>query len=127
MLPVLLGDKEIELLYDSGSSAFGLITSKQRYDDNTDPEVKEIRYDANRFGDKMPVFHKNTDHTFLMSNVNLNLTRISYVGQYAEFQKYLSPFTRIGGWLGNLPFTESVLILDMKKEEFVVVSNAGGN
>ncbi|MFP4846169.1 hypothetical protein [Winogradskyella sp. PE311] len=42
---------------------------------------------------------------------------------YTWSQPLVTPFTRIGGWLGNQPFNESTLILDTKAEEFIVVKN----
>jgi len=53
----------------------------------------------------------------------LDLKRISYVDMYTKYQKFIAPFSKIQGWLGNKPFTESILILDTKAEEFVVVVN----
>jgi hypothetical protein len=40
---------------------------------------------------------------------------------YAPLQRFMTPFTRIGGWLGNKPFVDACLILDTQKEEFLVV------
>jgi len=42
---------------------------------------------------------------------------------YTPIQPLVTPFTRIGGWLGNQPFNESILILDTKTEEFIIVKN----
>jgi hypothetical protein len=33
----------------------------------------------------------------------------------------MTPFTKIGGWLGNKPFVESTLILDTQKQAFMVI------
>jgi len=123
MLPAIIDGNKLELFYDSGSSCFGLITSKNRYDKYTDKNVEEIKFNANRFGDPIPIHHKYTDKTIQIGSAHLDLQRISYVNKYAFIQKYLTPFTRIGGWLGNKPFTESVLILDTKKQEFLVVKD----
>ena len=51
------------------------------------------------------------------------LRRISYVDLYGNLQRFMTPFTRIGGFLGNKPFLESTLILDTKAEEFLVVDS----
>ena len=123
MLPAVIAGKELELFYDSGSSAFGLITSKSRYGDFSDPIVEEIRYDAARWGGSLPICHKETKESISIGGQDLPLKRVSYVDMYAPFQKFLSPFTRIGGWLGNKPFTESILVIDTKAEEFIVIKN----
>ena len=122
MLPALIDEKELQLFYDSGSSVFGLITSKNRYDRFTDPKIDEITYQSNRHGDAIPIHHKPSDWTIEIGNASLPLTRVSYVDMYAPVQHFMTPFTRIGGWLGNKPFIESVMVLDTKKEEFLVLS-----
>jgi hypothetical protein len=123
MLPATINGKELELYYDSGSSAFGLITSKTRYDKFTNVATKEINYNANRWGDALPIRHKSTQRKITIGGSDLDLKRVSYVDMYANYQKFMSPFTRVGGWLGNLPFTESTLILDTKTEEFIVIKD----
>lgn len=124
MLPARIDGIELELFYDSGSSAFGLITSKNRYEDFTDSQVKEIEYKANRFGESLPIHHKNTDKEIEIGNALLDLKRVSYVDMYANYQQFITPFTRIGGWLGNKPFTESTMILDTKSQEFIVIKSS---
>lgn len=45
---------------------------------------------------------------------------MGYIGIYASYQKILALFSSIGGWLGNQPFNESVLVFDTVYEEFAV-------
>jgi len=123
MLPATINQKELKLFYDTGTSAFGLITTKDRFDAYTDKDSREINYDANSWGDAIPIRHKKTSKIMNIGNSNLSLKRISYVDKYANFQKFMTPFTNIGGWLGNKPFTNSTLIFDTKKEEFIVIEN----
>lgn len=121
MLPCEIDEKKIELFYDSGSSAFGLITTKNRYLDYSKNDSKEITYNTNMHGDPIPVRHKSTEEMMKMGGLNLNLKRVSYVDMYSDFQGFISPFTRIGGWLGNKPFINCSLIFDIEKEAFVIV------
>lgn len=121
MLPSQIGGRERLLLYDSGCSSFGLITSKNRYNKYTDKKDKEIAIDGSRWGESLPIHHKATNTRIEIGGSNLALRRISYVDMYASLQRFMTPFTRIGGWLGNKPFVDACLILDTKKEEFIVV------
>jgi len=127
MLPAKIDGRELELFYDSGSSAFGLITSKNRYDRYTDKNSEEIKYDVNSWGDALPIHHKSTNKMMEIGNSNLDLKRISYVDMYADYQQFMTPFTRIGGWLGNKPFSECTLILDTRKQEFVIIKSSADN
>lgn len=123
MLPAVINDKVLELFYDSGASTFGLITTKNRYDRYTDESQEEIRYNANKFGDPIPICHRSSTTTMEIGNSNLNLKRVSYVDMYANYQGLMTPFTRIGGWLGNRPFDQNTLIFDTIKEEFIVIES----
>lgn len=123
MLPVNINKDKLELLYDSGCSAFGLITSKKRYDNFTEKTVKEISYVGKRWGDDLPIHHKSSNTIMNISNEKLSLNRVSYVDMYANFQHLLTPFTKVGGWLGNKPFLDTTLILDTKTEEFTIINH----
>lgn len=121
MLPVTLDNKDYEFLYDSGCSAFGLITIKSRFDKYTKDNTEQINYDAKAWEGSIPIRSKVSDKLFSLGNTNLKLKRVSFVNMYSLMQPLITPFTRIGGWLGNQPFNESTLILDTKTEEFIVI------
>jgi len=127
LLPTKIHGKKRLLLYDSGCSAFGLITSKNRFKKYTNKADPEIAYAANRWGDALPIHHKPSQEIITLGGSELPLRRVSYVDMYAGLQRFMTPFTRIGGWLGNKPFTESRLIIDTQQQEFVVLTgDAGG-
>lgn len=121
MLPCRIEGKDRELFYDSGSSAFGLITIKGRYQKYADKDAPEIFYDASSWGNSMSIKHRATSINIEMAGLEIPLKRVSYVDMYANLQGFITPFTRIGGWMGNKPFTEYSMIIDAAKEEFMVL------
>lgn len=123
MLPVTLNNKEYEFLYDTGCSAFGLITIKSRFNKYTDENIKEIFYDAKSWESSLPIRSKTSDQLFSVGNADLKLKRVSYIDMYTAMQPIITPFTRIGGWLGNQPFNESTLIIDTKTKEFTITKD----
>ncbi len=123
MLPANLAGKKRDLFYDSGSSAFGLITHKSQYKKLTDKKDEEFIYDANSWGDKLPIRHKAASEKIEIGGAELDLKRVAYMDKYAWAQRLIAPFSKIGGWLGNLPFVESVLILDTKEAQFLVTES----
>lgn len=120
MLPVTLNNKSYEFLYDSGCSAFGLITTKKRFKKYTDKDTAVIAYGANSWGSSLPIISKLSNQPFTIGNATLSLKRVSYVDMYTAMQPLVTPFTRIGGWLGNQPLNEYTLIFDTKTEEFII-------
>ena len=121
MLPAVLDGKKHDLFYDSGSSAFGLITTKGRFEDYSEEGSDLIRYETNSWGNSIPICHKETAMQMDMGGATLPLARVSYIDMYTPVQSLLAPFSKIGGWLGNKAFLEGKLILDCQKEEFIVI------
>jgi len=121
MLPAILEGQEHDLFYDSGSSAFGLITTRGRFEDYSDESSPLIRYDANSWGNSVPICHKETELKMQMGGQHLPLGRVSYIDMYTPIQGILAPFSAIGGWLGNKAFLDCKLILDCQTEEFIVL------
>ncbi len=123
MLPVTIDEKDYELFYDSGCSAFGLITIKSRFDKYSDNDAKTIAYNAKSWDSSIPITSKTSEQPITLGNATLPLNRVSFIDMYTALQPLVTPFTKIDGWLGNRPFIESTLILDTKKEEFIVIEN----
>lgn len=121
LFPATIKEKKIELLYDSGSSAFGLLTSKDRYDIYTDENKKAVEYNANSWGNSIPIHHKESSQMIRIGGADISLKRVSYVEWNDKLQGFMSKFTKIGGFLGNKTFTESIMIIDTQKQEFAVV------
>ena len=123
MLPITINNKDDTFLYDSGCSAFGLITIKNRFDNYTNKSTIEVKYDAKSWENQIPIRSKKSEQLFTIGSKKLKLKRVSYVDMYTAIQPLVTPFTKIGGWLGNQPFTESTLILNTKNEEFIVIES----
>lgn len=127
MLPAVIDGKKLELLYDSGCSAFGIITTRNRFENYTSEDTELIQYGANSWGSSIPILSKHTNKGLQIGNTNLSMERASYVDMYAWTQRFVTPFTRIGGWMGNRPFAKSTMILDTQKEEFMIIESTISN
>lgn len=121
MLPVTVDGEAYEFLYDSGCSAFGLITTKQRFNKYTDNTTPIVTYDAKSWDDKIHINSKPSDHLFTIADKQLPLKRVSYVDMYAMLQPIAPFFTRIGGWMGNQSFNKSQMILDTQTNQFAII------
>ncbi|MAD96478.1 MAG: hypothetical protein CMB99_04040 [Flavobacteriaceae bacterium] len=121
MLPVQIDGKEYEFLYDSGCSAFGLITTKNRFERYTDEASPLISYAAKSWTDKIDINTKISNHPFMIGGAKLTLNRVSFVNMYSFVQPLMTPFTRIEGWMGNQALNQSTLIIDTKTKRFKVI------
>lgn len=120
MLPATVDGKQYEFLYDSGCSAFGLITTKQRFEKYTDISTPVESFGAKSWEDKIYINSKASDYPLTLGGVQLRMNRVSCVDMYSFLQPLVTPFTRIGGWMGNQAINESHLILDTKTKEFLI-------
>ena len=123
-MPVTIDGASEHVIYDSGCSAFGLLTSGYYYDRYSDPNQPETNYNGNRHGDPIPIHHRTCDLIATFGETELPLKRISYVNLYAPVQALVGRFSGFAGFigvLGNEPLTESTLILDAKTNEYLVV------
>ena len=120
MLPATVDGKDYEFLYDSGCSAFGLITTKQRFERYSEASAPIVSYAAKSWEDKIYINSKSSDHPFTIGGAQLRMNRVSCVDMYSFLQPLVTPFTRIGGWMGNQAFNESRLILDTQANEFLI-------
>lgn len=120
MLPAKIDGSDVEVFYDSGCSAFGLLTSKYYYERLTAPEVQEIAFEANRHGDAVPMHHKPSARPIQLGQTELSIQRISYAELYTILQTTIGRFVG-GGFLGNKCLVNCNLILDTQSREFLVV------
>lgn len=123
LLPTTINGTQMQVLWDSGCSSFGLITSKYHFENYTNPQADGYRFAANRFGDKVAIHHKPTDLVATYGDTDVPLTRVSYVEMYAGLQSALGRFVD-GGFIGNKSLTASTLILDTKEKEFLLVNRS---
>ena len=122
MLPATVDGKQYEFLYDSGCSAFGLITTKQRFNKYTEVSTPVESFGAKSWEDKIYINSKSSNYPLTIGGTKLTMKRVSCVDMYAFLQPLVTPFTRIGGWMGNQAINESHLILDTKSKEFLILT-----
>ena len=121
MLPAMIDGVEMEVFYDSGCSAFGLLTSKYHFDRYAAPGSMEVCHNANRHGDPVFVHHRKCDLEVEFGETRIPVFRVSYAELYTFAQSTVGRMIN-GGFWGNKSFVESrsTLILDTRENEFLV-------
>jgi len=127
MLPCMIENKKQKMYYDSGSSSYGLLTTKERFKNYSNKNSKGVNYEllswgrASWWNGTIQVYENETDKIMNMTGKEINLNKVSHVDILGNFQDIVKPFTEINGWLGNIPFLGYSLIFDAPKHEFLII------
>lgn len=124
LLPAEINNDKAVLYYDSGSSPFGLLTSKNQFEELGAINAKTVSYEVNSWGEKLLCFNKESRTKIKFDETSLELQRISYIdfnNWTTNLQGFALSFSNVKGILGNKSLINSTLILDVKNEKFAIV------
>lgn len=119
ILPIEVDGKTVQAMYDSGSSAFGLLTTEENLARWGAGET--FSYDVNSWGQKVPAHNRASQHAISIGGADVPLQRVSYLEWPNKWQARLMSLSNMGAMLGNMPFLESMLVLDTQTQQFAVL------
>lgn len=118
LIPARIAGRDGMFLYDSGSSGYALLTSKQEWDRLRTPGGA-IKVDTgNSWGRALKVMTAPAAQTLALSNATLRLSEVTYVEGTSRMQEWLMRSSGMQGMLGNKLFLGHTLTLDAKRERF---------
>lgn len=120
LLPAKIDNKELNLLYDSGTSAFELVTSKKSWDLYGKKDGKVSISKGNSWGSTLLVKTKTANKTMSIGNNMLKLSEVTYIEGTSTTQNMLMRLSGMEGLIGNKLFINHKLILDCANEKFKV-------
>ncbi|KRD09196.1 hypothetical protein ASE21_15075 [Flavobacterium sp. Root901] len=113
-------NENLKLLYDSGTSGYELITTKenwQNYRIKNSPVEKEK---GNSWGTTLSIYSTSARKKIQFNNKTLHLSEVTYIEGISELQKFLMKRSGMQGMIGNKLFLNHKLILDCKNEKFKI-------
>ena len=118
LLPASLRGKKQLLYFDTGSSAFALMTDRATSEQLSVPDSKPLAFSMNSWGKLLSVFSLPTNDSILIASQKLPLHQTSYVegvnGSVVEQMLKMG----ITGLTGNKLFLHSMLLIDLKNRRF---------
>ena len=120
LIPAKIGSEELELLYDSGTSGYELITNKdewEKYKSGNDGIRKE---NGNSWGTKLAVISAPADQPIQFGDWQLRLSEVTYIEGTSLVQNLLMMLSGMDGMIGNKLFLHHTLILDCKNERYKI-------
>lgn len=113
--------KEEKLLFDSGSSAFSLITSQAIWQNMARPQAPVQTGASNSMGRKLTTYTTATAEAMQINSATLPLGTVTYIEGTSLMQNTLMRFSGMGGMLGNKAFEQHTIVLDMSGGRFGLV------
>ncbi|MVO07549.1 hypothetical protein GOQ30_00055 [Flavobacterium sp. TP390] len=116
IIPAKLNNENMKFLYDTGTSAYELLTSKENWNQLKLPNSKVTLEKSNSWGRTLTTFTTNTISKIDFGSTKIPLNQITYVEGYSKTQYYLMKFSGMsGGMLGNKTFLNNAIFIDCKE------------
>lgn len=121
LLTVSLQGQPKELLFDTGSSAFALLTSQSGWQRMAQPAAPAQTVPVNSWGKTLTAHTVATAVAMQFGATTVPLGTVTYIEGMGFVQSTLTRFSGMGGMLGNAPFGRQTVVLDVKNGRFGVV------
>ncbi|GAB2863618.1 hypothetical protein [Hymenobacter ruber] len=122
LLRVGLQGQPQELMFDSGSSAFALLTAPANWQQMAQPAATAQSVPVNSWGKTLTAHTIATTAAMQFGAATVPLGTVTYIDGTTFMQRTLTRFSGMGGMLGNAPFSQHTIILDAKAGRFGVIS-----
>ncbi|WP_338841147.1 hypothetical protein [Flavobacterium ginsenosidimutans] len=118
LIPSIIENKKLKLLYDSGTSGYELITTKEIWQKYRTKNSVIKTEKGNSWGNALSVYSASAKKKIQFQKVILNLSEVTYIEGTSDLQKFLMKRSGMQGMIGNKLFLNHKLILDCKNEKF---------
>lgn len=121
LLPATLNGAESMLFFDTGSSAFELLTDKQNFDRMATPGLVPVQYRVSSW-DKVLTAHSGpTIDSLTIASMRIPVRQVTYIEGASAAQIDQMRKLGIGGLTGNKLFLRHKLLLDTRNGKFAVL------
>ncbi|MFT3920460.1 hypothetical protein [Cloacibacterium sp.] len=120
IIPGVLDGKDEKFLYDSGASAFELLTTKEIWEKSKLKNSK-IKIEKEKSWDNiLTTYTAETDKNIEFQHTKIPLHEITYVDGYSKSQYYLMKYSGMSGMLGNKIFLQKQVYIDAKNLKMAI-------
>jgi hypothetical protein len=109
------------MMFDTGSSAEGLITSQANWEQLAHPGAQPSTTAVNSWGKTLTKHSVATPANLELGAAKIPLQTVTYIEGMTFMQQMLTRFSGLGGMLGNAPFVGRTIILDVRGARFGLV------
>ncbi len=120
IIPGVLKEKKEKFLYDSGTSAYELLSSKEVWNDLKTVNSKIIIEKANSWQNTLTTYTAKSDIPITFNKKSILLKSITYVDGFSKTQYLLMKFSGMTGMLGNAFFLENTIYIDCSTQKIAI-------
>lgn len=121
LIPVIIKGQKTMLYFDSGSSAFALLTSKETALSMAVSAAVPNRYPVKSWGRTLYANSLATKDSVQLSELTIPIHTVTYMDGASEEQVNRMLKLGIGGMTGNKLFLHTGLVLDTKNKKFLLI------
>lgn len=115
IIPVTLKGNKEQFIYDSGTSAYELLTNKKVWNSLKRQNAPVTIEKGNSWDNVLTTYTTQTNEKIRFNSTQLPLHEITYVEGYSKTQYALMKFSKMTGMLGNKIFFNQKIFIDGKK------------
>jgi len=121
---VAIDDETRNIMLDTGSSAFALLTDQDDWLRKTDGGAGERRFPVNSWGRTLTAHMAPTRSVARFADTVVPLGEVAYIEGVSAAQAEAMRASGMGGMTGNKLFVEKILVLDAARSAYAVVDPA---
>lgn len=112
-----LNGKNEKFLYDSGTSAYELLTNKENWEKLRLPQSRVNIEKAQSRPNILTTYTAESNSMIRLGNKNVSLNEVTYVEGFSQTQYMLMKFSGMTGMLGNKIFLNNKIYIDCTQEK----------
>lgn len=112
IIKAFLNGEEEKFIYDSGTSAYELLTNKEIWQQLKSPNSKVVVEKAKSWENTLTSYTANCKNKLLLNSKEIPLNEVTYVEGFSEKQYLMMKFSGMTGMLGNKMFLKNCIYID---------------
>jgi len=119
LIPAVIGNENLKLMYDSGTSGYELIMNKDKWEKYR--KGGEVKIDKGNSWEKILTVMTAASHQKIrFGSKTLQLSEVTYIEGTSKAQNFLMKFSGMQGMIGNKLFLNRKMILDCRNQMYKI-------
>jgi len=119
LIPAMIGDENLKLMYDSGTSGYELIMNKDKWEKYKISDTVKIEK-GNSWGKELKVITAASDQEIEFGSKKLQLSEVTFIEGTSNAQNFLMKLSGMQGMIGNKLFLNRKIILDCRNQVYKI-------